>query len=72
MGKRAEIRQLQDQAEELTVNDFLGIRSVLTKDQLQMLPQLRPGSAGKPPIDNASTLGSASATKSGAEAQQKN
>ncbi len=45
-AKRAELRKLQDQSEDLTLNDFLTIRSVLSKEQKAKLPQIKPGAGG--------------------------
>lgn len=42
-AKRKEVRQLQDKVEDMQLNDFLGIRSVLTPDQRQKLTDLKPG-----------------------------
>jgi Spy/CpxP family protein refolding chaperone len=42
-AKRREVRQLQDKVEDLQMNDFLAIRSVLTPDQRQKLTDLKPG-----------------------------
>ncbi|HEY9679509.1 MAG TPA: Spy/CpxP family protein refolding chaperone [Drouetiella sp.] len=42
-AKRKEVRQLQDKIEDLQLNDFLAIRSVLTPDQRQKLIDLKPG-----------------------------
>lgn len=42
-AKRKEVRQLQDKVEDMQLNDFLGIRSVLTADQRQKLTDLKPG-----------------------------
>lgn len=42
-AKRKEVRQLQDKVEDMQINDFLGIRSVLTPDQRQKLTDLKPG-----------------------------
>lgn len=38
-----ELVGLQGEAEAVMLNDFLGIRSVLTPEQLQRLPELKPG-----------------------------
>jgi len=38
MKKRDELRALRNQQEDLMLNDFIGIRSVLNKEQLQQLP----------------------------------
>jgi Spy/CpxP family protein refolding chaperone len=42
LGARREINKLQTQAEDLMLNDFLGIRKLLTKEQMDLLPQVRP------------------------------
>ncbi|MFN8552686.1 MAG: Spy/CpxP family protein refolding chaperone [Candidatus Obscuribacterales bacterium] len=42
-AKRKEVRQLQDKIEDMQLNDFLGIRSVLTPDQRLKLSDLKPG-----------------------------
>lgn len=42
-AKRKEVRQLQDKIEDLQLNDFLSIRSVLTPDQRLKLTDLKPG-----------------------------
>lgn len=42
-AKRKEVRQLQDKVEDMQINDFLGIRSVLTPDQRLKLSDLKPG-----------------------------
>lgn len=42
-SKRKELRQLQDKVEELQINDFLAIRSVLTPEQKEKLVDLKPG-----------------------------
>lgn len=42
-AKRKEVRQLQDKIEEMQLNDFLGIRAVLTADQRLKLSDLKPG-----------------------------
>lgn len=39
---RKAVNKLQTQAEDLMLNDFLGIRKLLTKEQLELLPQVRP------------------------------
>lgn len=41
-AKKNELRQMQDQAETLMIDDFLGIRSVLTAEQKQKLPSIKP------------------------------
>ncbi len=46
--KRHEVRNLQDKMDELLVNDFLKMRSVLTKEQLSHLSEIKPQArAGK-------------------------
>lgn len=45
-AKRAELRKLQDQSEDMMLNDFLTIRSVLTKEQKARLPQIKPQEVG--------------------------
>jgi Spy/CpxP family protein refolding chaperone len=42
-SKRKEIRQMQDRMEEAQINDFLSIRHVLSPEQRQRLPDLKPG-----------------------------
>ncbi|CAN5359942.1 hypothetical protein BH10CYA1_BH10CYA1_33430 [soil metagenome] len=42
-AKRKEVRQLQDKVEDMQINDFLGIRAVLTPDQRLKLTDLKPG-----------------------------
>ncbi len=49
MQKRDQVRALQQQAEDIMLNDFISIRSVLTEEQLQRLPELRPGRHRTPP-----------------------
>ncbi len=46
-AKRKEVRQLQDKVEEMQINDFLAIRSVLTPDQRQKLTDLKPAGGTK-------------------------
>jgi len=46
--KRQEVRTYQDKMDELLVNDFLKMRSVLTKEQLSHLSEVKPqGRGGK-------------------------
>lgn len=46
--KREEVRLYQDKMDELLVNDFLKMRGVLTKEQLNHLPEVKPqGRSGK-------------------------
>lgn len=42
-AKHAEVRQAQEQAETLMVDDFIAIRQVLTAEQKKQLPMLKPG-----------------------------
>lgn len=42
-AKRMELRKLRDQIEEMTINDFLSIRAVLTPEQRKRLPEIKPG-----------------------------
>lgn len=41
-SKRFELRKLRDQIEEMTINDFLSIRAVLTPEQKKRLPEIKP------------------------------
>ncbi len=41
-NKRRELRQMQDQMEEMQIEDFLSLRSVLTPDQRKRLPEIMP------------------------------
>ena len=43
LKERAAYSQLRNQADEIMLNDFLDIRSVLTKKQLNHLPEIKPG-----------------------------
>lgn len=43
MKQHAQLRSLQNQAEEIMISDFLSIRNVLTEEQLQKLPDVAPG-----------------------------
>lgn len=43
MLQKNQLRSLQNQAEDIMINDFLSIREVLSKEQLQMLPEIAPG-----------------------------
>lgn len=43
LEQQAEYSNLRNQADEIMLNDFLGIRSVLTKEQLDRLPEIKPG-----------------------------
>jgi Spy/CpxP family protein refolding chaperone len=54
-AKRKEVRQLQDKVEEMQLNDFLSIRSVLTPDQRQKLTDLKPAGATKFAAGNGPT-----------------
>jgi Spy/CpxP family protein refolding chaperone len=40
-GKRDEVRQVQEKLEDIRLNDFLAIRSVLTADQRQKLKDVK-------------------------------
>ncbi len=42
LAARKEISKLQTQAEDVMLNDFLSIRKLLTKEQMALLPQVRP------------------------------
>jgi Spy/CpxP family protein refolding chaperone len=44
-----EMAKLQAQTQEIMLNDFLGIRKLLTKEQLELLPQVRPEQARRLP-----------------------
>ncbi len=44
-----EMAKLQAQTQEIMLNDFLGIRKLLTKEQLELLPQIRPEQARRLP-----------------------
>ncbi len=50
-AKRRALRQMQDQMEEMQIDDFLSMRSVLTAEQRKRLPEIMPESdrQGKPP-----------------------
>lgn len=50
-AKRRALRQMQDQMEEMQIDDFLSMRSVLTAEQRKRLPEIMPdsGSQGRPP-----------------------
>lgn len=41
-AKRQELRQMQDQLEEVILSDFLALRAVLTPEQRQRLPEIKP------------------------------
>jgi len=43
-----EILKLQSQTQDIMVNDFLGIRKLLTKEQMELLPQVRPEDPPRP------------------------
>ncbi len=43
LDQQASYNSLRSQADDIMVNDFLGIRSVLTKEQLKRLPEIKPG-----------------------------
>jgi Spy/CpxP family protein refolding chaperone len=42
LGMRREVNKLQTQVEDLMLTDFLGIRKLLTKEQMELLPSIRP------------------------------
>jgi len=42
LAMRREVNKLQTQAEDLMLTDFLGIRKLLTKEQMELLPSIRP------------------------------
>jgi Spy/CpxP family protein refolding chaperone len=44
-SKRRALRQMQDQMEEMQIDDFLSMRSVLTVEQRKRLPEIMPGGA---------------------------
>jgi hypothetical protein len=48
LGTHREITKLQAQTQEIMLNDFLGIRKLLTKEQLDLLPQVRPVEVRRP------------------------
>jgi len=50
LSTRKEINKLQTQSEDLMLSDFLGIRKLLTKEQLELLPQVRPDESQRRPI----------------------
>ena len=43
LAKRDELRRIQHQAEDVMLEDFLGIRDLLTAEQMQKLPEVKPG-----------------------------
>lgn len=43
LSQQASYNTLRKQADDIMLNDFLGIRSVLTKEQLNRLPEIKPG-----------------------------
>ncbi|HEY9788450.1 MAG TPA: Spy/CpxP family protein refolding chaperone [Candidatus Obscuribacterales bacterium] len=45
-AKFNELRRMQEQAEEIKINDFLAIRSLLTPEQKKRLPEVRPAAGG--------------------------
>ncbi|MEZ4536850.1 MAG: periplasmic heavy metal sensor [Cyanobacteriota/Melainabacteria group bacterium] len=47
LEQQAQYSTLRNQADEIMLNDFLGIRSVLTKEQLNRLPEIKPGTRTK-------------------------
>lgn len=52
-SKHAEVRQAQEQAETLMVDDFIAIREVLTAEQKKQLPMLKPGMRARGGPDGA-------------------
>lgn len=42
LSMRREVNKLQTQVEDLMLTDFLGIRKLLTKEQMELLPSIRP------------------------------
>lgn len=48
MSTHREINKLQSQTHDIMLNDFLGIRKLLTKEQLELLPQVRPDDSRRP------------------------
>lgn len=42
LAMRREVNKLQTQVEDLMLTDFLGIRKLLTKEQMELLPSIRP------------------------------
>lgn len=42
-SKRQQLKQMQDQLDDLLVNDFLSLRATLTPEQKKRLPELAPG-----------------------------
>lgn len=48
MSTHKEINKLQSQTQDIMLNDFLGIRKLLTKEQLELLPQVRPDESRRP------------------------
>lgn len=48
LGTHREINKLQSQTQDIMLNDFLGIRKLLTKEQLELLPQVRPEESRRP------------------------
>lgn len=45
-NKRSELFKLQEQHDKVVMNDFLAIRGVLTKEQLKLLPTIKPQRQG--------------------------
>ncbi len=55
-AKHSELKQTQEQVENLMINDFIGIRSVLTSEQKKKLPLIKPGARPQPGPDGAPEL----------------
>ncbi len=47
-AKHSELKQTQEQVENLMINDFIAIRSVLTAEQKKRLPLIKPGARPQP------------------------
>lgn len=45
-AKRKQLRQMQDQMEDMQIEDFLSMRSVLSPEQRKRLPEIMPGARG--------------------------
>lgn len=52
-SKRHELRQMQDQMEDIQIEDFLSLRSVLTPEQRRRLPDIMPGRRSNVPETTA-------------------
>ncbi len=55
-AKHSELKQTQEQVENLMINDFIGIRSVLTSEQKKKLPLIKPGARPQPGPEGAPEL----------------